>query len=104
MENEKYIILNNKPIKCIVKEAYFTSGKEEKLNVYFALYETGEIQPIIEKDGMGMGAAVTIVVNKKDVCGYFIHLHNIKQVKENFDHRLGFNIYQYTGKYKKKRK
>ena len=76
----KYLIINKNPIKCEVVEKYFTGGKKEILNVYFVLYEHGEIQPIIEKKGMGAGAAVAFSPDgKKVVNGYFVRLEEIKK-------------------------
>ncbi len=97
-KGEKYIILNDKPIRCMVREKYFTSNKAEKLDVHFALFDNGKMLPIIVKKGMGMGAAVIVVRDKKnskkDICGYFVKLENIQKVFLKSNHKLGFSIFQ----------
>lgn len=90
-----YLILNHKPIRCIINDAHFTRGKNKLLDVYFALFGDIKIRPIIVLGGMGMGAAVIFTPDsQKEVAGYFVEMNNLIAVKTKNTHKLGFNIFQ----------
>ena len=88
----KYILLNEKPIMCRVKEEYFTDGKVEILPVSFVLFEDGEVKGIIHKTGLGLGAAV--IIEQHNIKGYFIKIECITPLKKELDHKTSFSVFQ----------